>query len=253
MRDSLRSRASAALAGAVLCLAVTACGSSGPTGLQVTLTAPTDGATVSVGEIFVVGNVNMNGASVVVNGRPAHMANGYFSEQLRLHRGVNHIGLVASATGVATQASRITVLYKPARGSAGQAAPTGNARPGSFAWRVNAVCTNLNNQFVTLPQMTSVDAIKSDIRAMLNLDGQALTQLQGITAPRSKAARFRDFLAIERSQLALLRQGIDAATNGQPQVLLGMVQELQASAEKQARIAEQLGLTECTTAVFPSG
>jgi Glucodextranase, domain B len=77
--------------------------------VHVAVTAPTDGAVVSVRNVQVVGTVDPRRAAVTVGGKRAHSVDGSFRRAVTLQRGVNHIEIVARAPGYFPATQRITV------------------------------------------------------------------------------------------------------------------------------------------------
>lgn len=103
-----------ACAATLLAVAVVGCGSTQtPPAIQLALTAPTEGAQVSVSNIKVFGTVNPASAAVVVGGRHAHVAHGTFTRWMALHKGLNHIKVVATAAGYAPAKLDIPVRSSP--------------------------------------------------------------------------------------------------------------------------------------------
>jgi glucodextranase-like protein len=123
----------------VACAAAVGCGSAGtasaPPKVTVTLTAPTDGATVEVSKIEVLGTITPESAVVRVSGKPVHVKQGAFEEPLVLRKGVTHIRIDASAKGFSSASMVVSVRYAPrapapAAGSEGGGA---SSQPQSFA------------------------------------------------------------------------------------------------------------------------
>lgn len=127
-----RSRAYGATAygAAVLALVISGCGGAkSPPAVHLVLTAPSEGAEVSVSSVKVFGTVEPASAAVVVSGRHAHVAHGAFARWMTLHRGLSHIKVVATAAGYAPAKLDVAVRSAPsARRHSSPAAPsTGQA------------------------------------------------------------------------------------------------------------------------------
>jgi hypothetical protein len=104
----------------LLCCAgvvVAGCGSSakGPRAVQLSLTAPVDGAAVDVSSIEVLGTIEPKDAKVVVSGKRALVVNGMFKRPVSLHKRLTHIKIVASAPGYVTSTTETSVSYRPRR------------------------------------------------------------------------------------------------------------------------------------------
>ncbi len=83
--------------------------------VHLALTAPTEGATVSVNEVRVFGTVDPAGASVIVAGRHAHVSHGVFARWMVLRRGLSHIRVTATAAGYAPAKLDVAVRSSPQR------------------------------------------------------------------------------------------------------------------------------------------
>jgi Glucodextranase, domain B len=114
----------------VTCAVATGCGSaatpSAPPRVTVTLTAPTDGATVEVSKIEVLGTITPASAVVRVSGKPVRVKRGAFEEPLVLRKGVTHIRIDASAKGFSNASMVVSVRYTP-RASEPAAGPSSQA------------------------------------------------------------------------------------------------------------------------------
>ena len=113
--------------------------------MSLSLTAPNDGAIVSVRTIDVVGQVTPEGAVVRVNRQRAHVARGAFKQTFSLRRGVNHVHIVATARGYHPTSISVAVRFRP---EAGQAAS--NAVFDS----VNGACSRLASGIQELPRLS---------------------------------------------------------------------------------------------------
>jgi Glucodextranase, domain B len=89
---------------APLVLAASGCGQAahrarGPHAIQVSFTAPTDGASVMVDHLRVFGTVTPRGATVTVAGQPAAAGRGTFNRWIHLQQGDNPIVVEATMDG----------------------------------------------------------------------------------------------------------------------------------------------------------
>jgi hypothetical protein len=90
------------------------CGGSAPSSppnINLSLTAPTDGATVQVRHIEVLGNVDPPTAVVVVSGRRVRVIRGVFRRSMLLNRKITRITILARAPGYASAIMRARVHY----------------------------------------------------------------------------------------------------------------------------------------------
>lgn len=130
-----------AAAACVLSAAAAGCGAAAPSAppkVQVTLTAPTDGATVGVSRISVLGTVSPGNALLRVSGRAIRVRHGSFQTPLILRRGLTRIRIDASAKGFASSSMIVSVRYLPQRlvglgGPGGGRSAGPSAAPGSSA------------------------------------------------------------------------------------------------------------------------
>lgn len=83
--------------------------------VQLALTAPTDGATVVVPKIDVLGNVAPDNGVVFVAGRRVRVTHGVFKSSLRLRTGTTRIKVEARASGYARTITWVNVRYRPVR------------------------------------------------------------------------------------------------------------------------------------------
>jgi hypothetical protein len=99
---------------AATCMTVTACGGAKSTpAVRLALTAPTDGAAVSVSKLKVFGSVHPASAAVAVAGHRVRVSNGAFARWMTLHKGVSHIKVVATAAGFVPAKLDIAVRSSP--------------------------------------------------------------------------------------------------------------------------------------------
>jgi hypothetical protein len=94
-------------------LAVGCGGSRTPATVNVSITAPVDGATVVVPRIVVLGTVEPRNAVVVVSGKRAQVEHGVFKRPLLLRGRLTRIKIVARAQGYVGSATDVYVTYKP--------------------------------------------------------------------------------------------------------------------------------------------
>jgi len=112
-----------------LCVPIAGCGGSATATapkVEVSLSAPTDGATVIVSRIEVLGTVAPDNAVLRVSGRHVRVRHGAFDTGISLRRGLTHIRIEARAAGFLSSSTVISVRYAPRRstpaGSLGGAA-----------------------------------------------------------------------------------------------------------------------------------
>lgn len=92
------------------------CGTSAPVTkppVNVTITAPTNGATVGVRQVTVTGTVTPATAQVMVAGKPATVRGGAFSRTVWLTGDSQSVAVTAQASGYAPAQVNTTVSYSP--------------------------------------------------------------------------------------------------------------------------------------------
>jgi hypothetical protein len=106
--------------------------------VNLSVLAPSDGSTVSVRSLEVVGSVSPHNAVVSVSGRPATVQGGVFHVPLKLSEPITHITVAATASGYTSSSTGITVHYTASSGaqdtaSSGGASyiPPGGGKPSS--------------------------------------------------------------------------------------------------------------------------
>src|SRR5665213_165984 len=104
----------APLAAGLLALGMAGCGSSAPTTqptVNVTITAPTSGATVGVHRVVVVGTVTPANAQVMVGDQPAQVSKGRFTRPLYLAAPSQVVTVTAQAQGYIAAQAATTIHY----------------------------------------------------------------------------------------------------------------------------------------------
>jgi len=138
-----RSRSRRAVGAFALALVVSGCGgASGPRVVQVSLIAPTNGATVQVSRLYVTGSVQPTDAKVRVAGHTATNHDGRFGRWIPLRPGLTHIRIDAHASGYVPDTTEVAVRSAPAsparkRRAAQQLAPS-IARLSTGTWTPEA-------------------------------------------------------------------------------------------------------------------
>jgi hypothetical protein len=106
--------------------------------VNLSVLAPSDGSTVSVRSLEVVGSVSPHNAVVSVSGRPATVQGGVFHAPLTLSGPITHITVAATASGYTSSSTGITVHYTATGGTQDNASsggasyiPPGGGKPSS--------------------------------------------------------------------------------------------------------------------------
>lgn len=101
----------------ILCVAAGAaagCGAaSTPPTVQLSITAPVNGASVVVPGILVTGTVEPKNAAVTISGRNAQVKNGVFRSPILLRARLTRIRIAATAHGYVSSVTEVAVGYSP--------------------------------------------------------------------------------------------------------------------------------------------
>lgn len=243
----------AALAALSTCALLAACGSggaSGPQSVSVSLLAPTDGASVKVHKIYVVGSVDPRDARVTIAGQRVRVLRGGFKRSLLLARRLTRIRIVASAPGYLQASTEVAVRYSPD----GQALP---ARHGSgsssFTTRVDRLCAAENSAVTALPTVTSTSVAIEDLRKEEVMGVSYLRKLRAITPPRSLAADYAAVIEIEGRAKQFAAKSIDALQTGNIADLQSLYRTMAVLNTRENNLLIRLGLPTCAMNVTPSG
>jgi hypothetical protein len=239
-----------------LCIVAAGCQSSSvpraPQAVSVTLTAPTDGATVSVRSIEVVGQVQPSTAKVNIAGRPVHLRGGMFDIPLVLKHRVTHITIKAHASGYKSSKIETTVRYDPAAPAA--LGGTASQQPQSaFARRANAFCDQANTAVTALPQMTTPGTAVSDTEQAEVITARLIRQLRSLTPGRRAADDYASFIKLLQREYSLTAQSLSALKSG-ASAEAGQLSKQAASAGAQSNtVATRLGMLACAQTPTPAG
>jgi hypothetical protein len=107
--------------------------------VSVSISAPTDGATVGVRRIEIAGTVDPADAQVVIGGRRAPVSRGAFTQSIWLGASSQTITVNAQATGYTPAVTRTTVLYSPEAASQIAAAQASATTVPTFVGRTSAI------------------------------------------------------------------------------------------------------------------
>lgn len=256
MVDRFRVWASIVVCAALICSAAAGCGGSGGEArraVSVSVIAPTDGATVSVRSLEVMGDVSPRDAVVSVSGRRASVANGEFRLSLALAGKVTHVTIVATARGYLTSTTPVTVRYAappPSQQDGGQSSPPAPAGPSvAFLGRANQLCAAHDKQVLALPVLTPANLAAHDA-AMAKLNASVVAQLRAVehtSADRRTLAPFVDFLATAAADTAKI-EAVSKAGNGAQATHLTQLEFDQGLALHSA--ASALGIPACGLAAL---
>jgi hypothetical protein len=194
-----------------------ACGgsSSFPRAVQLTLTAPTDGAEVAVRDIVVLGKVDPANAVVTVAGKHPHVVNGAFRQPMVLRRGLNHIKLVARTAGYIPATADVTVrsaghrgavtltassFGSPGHNAGGQTSPgTSGGAASDFVHRAEAICASNKPRGARGPSKRTAEVLKATFLELAQ-------KLSKLSPPPALAERFQDYLHLLRTEAAQMDQ-----------------------------------------------
>jgi hypothetical protein len=130
----------------VLCGLLAGCAGTTPdtSRVHVSVTAPTDGATVVVPRIVLLATVEPRTAVVEVSGRRVRVTNGVFKRAVLLRRRLTHIKIVARAPGAVASTTTLSIRYTPPRRRASRGARAGSRSGSPLTPGVQAPTTGIS-------------------------------------------------------------------------------------------------------------
>jgi hypothetical protein len=176
------------------------CGSSAPAvprPVQVTLTAPVDGARVNVRNLLVLGTVDPAGSVIRIAGGRVRVAHGTFRHWMSVRQGFTRIRIVATAPGYVP--ALLSVAIRNGRSRNARPSPAA-AATGSFVDRANQLCAQSHTEAlgIALSNAAKVNTPEGYVRLVQRMSGPGghlVGQLRSIHAPPSKAKAYAAFLA----------------------------------------------------------
>jgi hypothetical protein len=235
-----------------LCTVVTACavagcgGSSAPPAHVITLSvnAPNYGAVVGVRDIVVLGSVTPAQALVRVNHARAKVVKGSFKHALRLHKGVNHIRIVASAQGYKGVTTVVKLRYR---------SDNSGAALNRFIAEGNQACSKLVAGIGRLPQINSAAALHQDVEAVLGLDQAFLARLRTIHAPGKLQAPFNKSIHQLQSAVNDFQLTIEEIQGGDARAAVDHYRRAAHLANSGSNGLNAIGIQQCNAVVVPGG
>jgi hypothetical protein len=252
-----------ALAGSALIgcgAAATGCGQSGvtpPPSVQVSLTAPTDGATISTRNLLVFGTVDPPSAAVTVAGIRVRVANGVFRHWMSLGWGARLIRLEATAPGYSPTGIRVAVRNEALRVTAvGQRRTHGRGGPAAnssapFVARANQACArphaaDLGIAWSEASKLTSADSRVQPVQQLITNGEQLAAQLRRIRVPLAQAPAYSAFVASYQAAIDGVQGILADAQAHQARKLESDVSGLALTFRTAAQSGDALGLHACT-------
>ena len=230
----MRSRNLLAALLALGCLTMAACSSNTPTvpkAVQLSLTAPTDGARVSVARLLVLGTVDPPGARVSIGGHHVHVANGTFRDWITVHRGVTHIAIRASAAGFLDGSLRVAVR-DVSRRVAIPRSPT--SALSNFLNRANQACsqavTRLDGfDFGHIDTGVSPQVAIQRANLAASVGAGLVRRLRAIKAPPKQAPGYTAFIDNFQGLVGQLNGAVAAGGAGQSTAALTLISNTNAT------------------------
>jgi hypothetical protein len=165
----------APLAACLVAFGAAGCGASAttpPPTVNVSITAPTSGATVGVHRVVVAGTVTPANAQVIVGGQPAVVSGGKFTRSLWLANPTRVVTVTAQAPGYVAAHAATTINYSP-----------------SLAAQLVASAAALNPPPAPPPAKTSAAAIRALYHAVALPAASGSSRRSGSHATHSTPAR----------------------------------------------------------------
>jgi hypothetical protein len=247
------------LGAALIALATAGCGTGAttPPHIDLSLVAPTDGATVYVRSVTVFGHVDPGDARVLVAGRWARVHRGVFRMRLRLPLPVNHIGILAAASGYRPASLTTTVRVGRSSNGLGARSPraTGQPQPGlpsDFATRGEAICSAANQQLAALanPTAETLSTIEHQDLAIRTSEDR---QLIALTSSAAHLPPVRTFLNDLQVKMAISTGVFNDLLQGQREAALKLVRHGLVLAPQWWQHAGRIGVPDCGAVWVPAG
>jgi hypothetical protein len=198
-------------------------GSSSPPSVRVSLTAPTDGATVSVSSLETFGTLTPRSATVIVSGKRAHESDGTFRKRITLRRGLNRITLVATAPGYVKAVMRLAIYSYPPHVNRSAGPSQAVAR---FRDVVNTLCveSEAEGEGNSFPEVEASGA-------------RHLRRLRAITPPQAVAGAWEVLLSTVQRQAKTFFQALAAVTSHRAEAkhLFAETRDMQRTLDEKAR------------------
>lgn len=152
--------------------------------VNLSVLAPSDGSTVSVRSLEVVGSVSPHNAVVSVSGRPATVQGGVFHAPLTLSGPIIHITVAATASGYTSSSTGITVHFIATRGTQDNASSGGASYipPPSRAVllaQAERLCASRNQAVAAEPALTPATLV-SDTGTTVTLNKKLVSAVRGV-------------------------------------------------------------------------
>ena len=240
------------MAGSVL--ALTGCGMSSGERPDVTLSlvAPTDGATVKVRTIVVLGHVSPGNARVLVAGRWARVRRGTFRVRMRLPLVVNHIGVLAAAQGFRPASLKATVRVSrsaAARHRGADAPPP--SLPSNFGTRAEAICSGADQQMLGLHP--TPQTFVADWRQLTAIRDGEDRQLVDLAGPAASLPAVRTFIHDLRVKAASDEAFFSDIVHGRREAAIRISKRGIVLAPQWWEHAGRLGAPDCGAVTVPAG
>ena len=243
----------AVVAVAVIGAGVAGCGTSteGPPSVSLSLVAPTNGATVYVRTIVVLGHVNPSDARVLVAGRWASLHHGTFRLRMRLPLPVSHIAIVAAAKGY--RPASLTTTVRMSQLAAKRPTKTPQLALGrGFATRAEAICSTANQQWAALAA-TAPQSVWDIWHQSNSIRTSERRQLIALVTRAANFPAVRTFINDLHTKAFLSRTFFADLMQGNRQAALHIVRRQVVLAPRWWLDAGRLGVPDCGAVSVPAG
>lgn len=222
---------------------------TGPPHVNLSLIAPTDGATVFVRRIVVFGHVDPSQAQVLVAGRRATVHKGTFRVLMRLPRSVNHIGILATASGFRSATLATTVRFSRSRSISPPATASRSGSPHlrlpkDFAARAVQICSSADQQIeasrASLPPGTA-----SLFRQIVAIRRGMNRQLIGLMSPAAGLPAVQRFVKDLHAMAGFDAAILNAVVQGRSDLQAQLAQRFLARIPQWWADAGRLGIPSC--------
>jgi hypothetical protein len=224
--------------------------------VHVSLTAPTDGATITTRKLLVFGTVDPPSAAVTVAGTRVRVANGVFRHWISLGWGARLIRLEATAPGYSPTAMRVAVRNEALRVTAVHRRNHRRGRPAApFVTRANQACArsqaaDLGIAWSEAGKLTSPDSRVQPVQQLITTGEQLVAQLRRNRVPLAQAPAYSAFVGSYQAAIDGVQGILADAQAHQPGKLESDISGLALTFRTAAQRGDALGLHACTNDRF---
>ena len=134
---------------------------------------------------------------------------------------------------------------------AGCGGGSGPLTKAEFISKGDQICKSAHDQFVQAQKHspTTADEAVALTQQLINISESELSQIRGLNAPSEVQPALDRYLSAREQGIAILRKGLSAAQNGNPQAYAAAQAEITKTQVKRLKLARKVGFHECSRPV----